>query len=827
MMKFDRVCMAIYMVTSCMCIQAARTERMLENGWRFHLGDVVGAELVNYDDSRWQIVNIPHDWAISGPFSRDNDLQEVRVIQDLEKKASVKTGRTGGLPYMGVGWYRLWFHADSGRHTELLFDGAMSEPQVYVNGTKAGEWKNGYNAFSVDISSLLSSSGTNLLAVRLENPPYSSRWYPGAGLYRNVHLITTDKIHIPIWGVSVTTPHITDAYAIVNIDTEVCDVFDSLRLETDIYDNNGIKVSSSTNSYLNGKAQHFKQVATIEHPDLWSPETPSLYKAIIRVYVADKLVDEHSESFGIRNIDYIPEKGFYLNGQNRKIHGVCLHHDLGPLGTAVNESALRHRLAMLKEMGCDAIRSTHNTPEPELVRLCDEMGLMMLIEPFDEWDTPKCTNGYHRFFSEWMEQDLRNMIRHYRNHPCVVMWGIGNEVPNQTSKDGWRLVERMQQICHEEDGTRPVTCCMDQVITVLSNGFAENVDIPGINYNTWNYDKARAIWSQGLILGSETASTVSSRNVYKFPVKMKANAQYDDHQSSGYDVEYCPWSNVPDVDFALEEDNPWYVGQFVWTGFDYLGEPTPYNNDAWPSHSSLFGIIDLASLPKDRYWLYRSVWRKDVHTLHIVPHWTFPDRVGKVTPVMVYTDSPLAELFLNGRSLGVRKKTKGQYGQKAFNDNNLNSLDRYRLVWNDVIYEPGELKVIAYNEDGSMVGEKIIRTAGKPHHINLTCSRKNILASSKELVYITVNIVDKDGNLCPDDTRKVTVKVRGVGKNIAMANGDPTCLEPFDGKKMSCFGGQLTTIVGSNGMPGNIEITCFADGVRPGSLTIKTEFPIE
>ena len=594
-------------------LNAQRSEYLLEKGWKFTKGEVSNAEAPAFNDTKWETVTIPHDWAIFGPFDKNNDLQNVAVTQNFETQASLKTGRTGGLPYVGTGWYRTTFHSTPGKQTTLIFDGAMSEARVFVNGKEACFWPYGYNSFYCDVTGLVNEDGkNNVLAVRLENRPQSSRWYPGAGLYRNVHVVTTEKIHVPVWGTQITTPFVKDEYASVCLHTTILNAGKTeLTVTTDIVDADGQVVSTKTNKGYINHDQPFTQNFIVEQPKLWSPETPVLYKAVSKIYAGDTLLDTYTTRFGIRTIEYVPDKGFYLNGKRRKFQGVCNHHDLGPLGAAVNVAALRHQLTLLKDMGCDAIRTSHNMPAPELVELCDEMGFMMMLEPFDEWDIAKCDNGYHRFFNEWAEKDMVNMLRQYRNNPCVVMWSIGNEVPTQWNPEVYKVAKFLQDICHREDPTRPVTCGMDQVKSVLANGFAAMLDIPGLNYRAHMYDEAYERLPQNLILGSETSSTVSSRGVYKFPVERKAGAMYDDHQSSSYDLEYCSWSNIPDIDFARAEDHDWTIGQFVWTGFDYLGEPSPYDTDAWPNHSSMFGIIDLASIPKDRYYLYRSVWNKE------------------------------------------------------------------------------------------------------------------------------------------------------------------------------------------------------------------------
>lgn len=807
-----------YLMTMGFCLalnlHAQRSEYLLEKGWKFTKGEVSNAEMPAFNDAKWETVDIPHDWAIFGPFDKNNDLQNVAVTQNLETQASLKTGRTGGLPYVGIGWYRTTFHSTPGKQTTLIFDGAMSEARVFVNGKEACFWPCGYNSFYCDVTSLVNEDGkNNTLAVRLENRPQSSRWYPGAGLYRNVHVVTTEKIHVPVWGTQITTPYVKDEYASVCLRTTILNAGKTeLTVVTDIMDADGQVVSTKTNKGVINHGQPFTQNFIVERPKLWSPETPVLYKAVSKIYSGDTLLDTYSTRFGIRTIEYIADKGFYLNGKRRKFQGVCNHHDLGPLGAAINVAALRHQLTLLKEMGCDAIRTSHNMPAPELVELCDEMGFMMMLEPFDEWDIAKCDNGYHRFFNEWAEKDMVNMLRQYRNNPCVVMWSIGNEVPTQWSPEGYKVAKFLQDICHREDPTRPVTCGMDQVKSVLANGFAAMLDIPGLNYRTHLYDEAYERLPQNIILGSETSSTVSSRGVYKFPVERKAGAMYDDHQSSSYDLEYCNWSNIPDIDFARAEDHEWTIGQFVWTGFDYLGEPSPYDTNAWPNHSSMFGIIDLASIPKDRYYLYRSVWNKEAETLHILPHWNWEGREGEKTPVFVYTNYPSAELFINGKSYG--RQTKHKNGTVE---------NRYRLMWHDAVYQPGEVRVVAYDEQGNPVAEKTIRTAGKPHHIELVTDRSSLQADGKDLAYVTLRIVDKDGNLCPNDGRLVSFKVKGAGKYRASANGDPTCLDLFHKPEMHAFGGMLTVIVQSGEKTGEIELQATAKGIKTGAIRIPVK----
>jgi beta-galactosidase len=789
-------------------------ERLLTKGWKFEKTADTTACLPGYNDSKWQQVEVPHDWAISGPFSEYNDLQKVQIIQNNETDASIKSGRTGGLPYIGAGCYRTSFsisQAEAGGRVRIVFDGAMSDAVVYVNGRMAGRWPYGYNSFFFDITSLL-RPGENLLAVRLQNQPESSRWYPGAGLYRNVHLLLTPRENIAVWGTYITTPVIRPGMARVEMATTVeadPSAFDHLSLVTTIQAPGGQVVATANTVLMATDSNRFHQVLEVQNPLLWSPESPVLYTAVSRLYNNGLLRDEYTTTFGIRSFKFEAGKGFSLNGQYRKFKGVCNHHDLGPLGTAINVDALRKQLTMLKDMGADAIRTSHNMPAPELVKLCDEMGFMMMVESFDEWKSPKVKNGYSHLFDEWAEKDIVNMIRHYRNNPSVIMWSIGNEIPDQSTKGGNKILKFLQDICHREDPTRPVTAGMDRIWDAVNNNFAALLDIPGFNYKPRLYDSANKRLPQGFILGTETASTVSSRGVYKFPVTPAKMKMYDDNQCSSYDVEYCNWSQIPDDEFVKQDDLPFVVGEFVWTGFDYLGEPTPYD-EKWPSHSSYFGIIDLASIPKDRYYLYRSKWNTQSPTLHLVPHWTFPGREGQVTPVFCYTSYPAAELFVNGKSMGRQAK------------NTSSNMSRYRLMWNDVVYQPGNIHVVAYDSLGNKAAEQVVYTAGKPHHIEVTADTTMLKADGKSLAYLTVKVVDAKGNLCPLADNEVAIKVTGAGRFKGIANGDAANIQSFVAPHMKVFGGMLTTIVTSAETPGEVRIVAEAKGLRSAAVTLQS-----
>ncbi len=788
---------------------ASRSIITLSDHWKFKKGDISGAEKVDFNDNKWETVSVPHDWAIYGPFDKEVDKQTVRIVQNQEKKATEKYGRTGSLPHIGVGWYRTTFNLQDlqeGKKALLVFDGAMSNAQVFINGEKIGYRPYGYSYFYFDISNYINPESDNTLAVRLENKEKSSRWYPGAGLYRKVQIIVKDKVCFNQWGTFITTPYIDDNIAKVNIKSEVTG--DNVYVETVIKDNSGSVVAKNKNDQIFGNT--VEQNIAVKNPELWSPENPVLYTAELRLYQDSKLKDVQEIRFGIRSISYTAGKGFQLNGEYTKFKGVCLHHDLGPLGAAVNKAALKRQLTILKDMGCNAIRSSHNMPSHEQLELCDEMGFLFLAESFDEWAKPKVKNGYNLYFNEWAEKDVVNLVHATRNHPCIVMWSSGNEVPDQRGSVGVKRAKMLQEIFHREDPTRPVTVGMDQVKAVMASGFGAIMDIPGLNYRVHLYEEAYDRFPQGFLLGSETASTVSSRGIYKFPVEKAKNKMYEDGQCSSYDFEYCSWSNLPDDDAVLQDDKDWVIGEFVWTGFDYLGEPTPYDTQ-WPSHSSYFGICDLGGIPKDRFYWYRSRWNTKDETLHILPHWNWEGREGEVTPVFVYTNYKKAELFINGKSQGIQEKN---------NDSNQN---RYRLMWMNVKYEPGTIKVVAYDDNDKPVAEKEIHTSGAPDHIELSVDRSLINADGKDISYVTASIVDKDGNLCPKATNQLNFKVKGNGKYRAACNGDATSLEQFHLPTMKAFSGKLVVLVQSNNSPGDIELKVYGKGLKSGIVKIKSE----
>ena len=761
------------------------------------------------DSVNYKPVTIPHDWAINGPFDKKWDLQFVAIVQNGETEKTEKSGRSGALPWIGRGFYKTTVDLKKLPKTAILeFDGAMADPHVYINGKLAGHWAYGYNAFRVDAAPYL-KKGKNEISVSLNNREESSRWYPGGGLYRPVQLVTNaDAATINPWGCYFRTESIGDGKAEVSICTNINNVDKTLSIENQLVDAAGKVVAQFKYGDFDAQGNVVKKL-TVDNAQLWSPETPYLYKLVTRLYRNNRLIDQTQQKVGIRTVRVAQYDGFQLNGVSRKIKGVCLHHDLGPLGAAVNKAALIRQIRTMKDMGCDAIRTAHNMPSTWQMEVCDSMGMMVMAESFDMWIYPKCKNGYALNFKEWADKDIENLVLNHRNHPSIVMWSIGNEIPEQWSEEGRDISKHLQDICHKFDPTRPVTQGMDQAEGALKSGFAQVMDVPGFNYRVHKYDNNIKQLPKGFLLGSETASTVSSRGVYKFPVEASDSKTYADGQCSSYDVEYCPWSNLPDDDWRMQDDRDYTIGEFVWTGYDYLGEPSPYD-EYWPSRSSYFGICDLAGLPKDRYYLYRSHWRKDDATLHVLPHWTFPGREGETTPVYCYTSWPSAELFVNGKSQGRIVKNADT------------RLDRYRLRWNNVKYEPGEIKVVAYDYDGTPKGEKIIRTAGAPARIVLKADRNSISSKGEDLSFVTVSVVDKDGNPCPTATNKMKFNVSGAAKFRAACNGDATSLVAFNSTEMPLFSGELVVVV--EGLKrGAATLSVSADGLTTATLPITVE----
>jgi beta-galactosidase len=775
------------------------------------------------DDRDWRKLNLPHDWAIEGPFE-----------QRLE-------GSTGKLKFSGPVWYRKHFDVpatDSGRKIFLDMDGAMSYAQVWLNGRFVGGWPYGYASFELDLTPFLKMGGENVLAIRLDSPAQSSRWYPGAGLYRNVWLVKTAPVHIAHWGTFVTTPDINKNAATVKIEVNLqneSDAHATVAVKNEVFEINrdgsrGKAVASINADGVQITAHNTgKTTAQIsfKNPRLWSIEKPDRYCVVTSVIQNGKTADVYETPFGVRTLEFSATKGFLLNGEHVKFNGVCDHHDLGALGSAVNVRALERQLEILKLMGCNAIRTSHNPPAPELLDLCDRMGLVIMDETFDCWARQKRPGDYHLAFPDWHEKDTRALVRRDRNHPSVVMWSIGNEIPEFSNARGIELGKELAAIVHSEDTTRPVTSACNDTRSGY-NGYQHVVDVFGYNYKPGEYTRFRATNSNIALFGSETASCVSSRGEYFFPVSNEKGRGRADFQVSSYDL-YAPgWATTPDSEFRGQDKNPFVMGEFVWTGFDYIGEPTPYDSDSSnllnytdpaekaraeqelkeigkirvPSRSSYFGIIDLAGFPKDRYYLYQAHWRPDFPMAHILPHWNWPDRVGQVTPVHVYTSGDEAELFLNGKSLG--KKKKGEF--------------EYRIRWDDVVYQPGELKVVAYRH-GKRWATDVMKTTGPATKLSLVPDRKKILGDGKDLSFVTLRVEDKNGLMVPRSKNQIHFDVEGSGEIVATDNGDATDLNIFQSKDRKAYNGLALVIVRAT-KPGAFNVVARAEGLKDVSVRI-------
>jgi beta-galactosidase len=751
-------------------------------------------ERQDLDDAAWRRLDLPHDWGIEGPFRMD------------------LPSNTGKLPWAGIGWYRKHFNVspdDRGKRFFIDFDGAMSHAKVWLNGQYLGEWPYGYASFRLEMTSHIRFDGENILAVRLDNPPNSSRWYPGGGLYRNVWLVRAAPVHVAHWGTFVTTPNVGKDSSTIRVRTEIDNQSGesaeiAVLLEI-IESGKTAVVASAPEIRMRIPAGHTGTCETgvgIHSPKLWDLKYPSLYCLKTSIRQNGRVVDTARTVFGIRTAEFTPEGGFLLNGRRVRINGVCNHHDLGPLGTAVNEKALERQIRILQEMGCNAIRTSHNPPAPELLDLCDRMGMVVLDEAFDCWEKGKVPNDYSTLFKEWHEKDIRAYVRRDRNHPCVIAWSSGNEIREQ---DTPILSQKLKDIIRSEDPTRPITAGCDNPQAGF-NGFQNSVDVFGYNYKPHLYAKFRAANPSKPLYGSETASCVSTIGEYFFPVSEDKAKGFFEMQVSSYDLYAPTWANIPDIEFEGQDRNPFVAGEFVWTGFDYLGEPTPYYDDTSSSRSSYFGILDLCGFRKDRFYLYQARWRPDLPMAHILPHWNWPERVGKVTPVHVYTSGDEAELFLNGQSLGRKKKEPYHY----------------RLRWDDVNYAPGELKVIAYRA-GREWARDVVKTTGPAARLELSADRTALDADGRDLSFVTVKIVDKDGLMMPTARNLVRFKLNGTGALAAVANGDPTNHDSFQSEQCKAFHGQCLLIVRSaEGERGPIRVTAESEALTSGNILVTS-----
>jgi beta-galactosidase len=785
-----------------------------------------------FDDSSWRPLDLPHDWGIEGPFRKD------------------LPGATGKLPWAGIGWYRKRFAlpaSDAGRRLVLEIDGAMAYALVWLNDQFVGGWPHGYTSFQFDLTPYARPGRENVLVIRLDNPPDSSRWYPGGGLYRNVWLTKTDPVHIAQWGVFVSTPRVSPESAIVSVQVVTeneTGVTAQLTLRNEIYGldpdgrKTGAAVSTGRDSDLeipSHRSAHRTHELVIAAPRLWDIAAPNRYVAVTTVLRDGQVVDRLETPFGIRGIAFDAARGFLLNDTPVRLQGVCMHSDLGALGTAINERAIERQLEILRSMGCNAIRCSHNPPAPEFLDACDRMGFLVIDEAFDCWQKGKGRNDYHRLFADWHEADLRALIRRDRNHPSVILWSLGNELIEQWRADGvtgWQLAAPLVGIARQEDRTRPTTAALNNPVCGF-NGFQSVFDVFGYNYQIGSYAAFREAFPSIPLYGSETASTLSSRGEYFFPVsdvKTDPVAQAN-FQVSSYDLFAAPWATTPEEEWRAGDAVPGYAGEFVWTGFDYLGEPTPYNNDATnllnfsdaaeaekmakqlaelgrievPSRSSYFGIIDLAGFPKDRFFLYQSRWRPGHPMAHILPHWTWPGREGQVTPVHVYTSGDEAELFLNGRSLGRKRKAAGEF----------------RLRWDEAKYEPGEVRVVSY-KDGKPWAEAAQRTASAARRLVLAPDRAALKADGKDLAFVTVAVHDESGTIVPRAGNTVRFSVEGPGEIVATDNGDPTSFESFQSATRRAFNGLALVIVRAReGRPGVFTLRAESDGLVPATCIVK------
>lgn len=783
----------------------------------------------DFDDSEWRHLNLPHDWAIEGPFNIDYN------------------GSTGKLPYWGIRWYRKTLELsqdDAGKQIYLDIDGAMSYASVWCNGQYVGGWPYGYASFRLDLTPYIKAGQKNVLAIRLDNPDDTSRWYPGSGIYRNVWLVKTSPVHVEQWGTFVRNQQVDSEIAVmemgVNIENHAGkDV--QVKLQTSVYLQGkdgrpvGEEVAQSMTKDIAIKKDSWSSARfqfKVDKPKLWDIDTPNCYVAVSRVFMDGKEMDSYETPFGIRTIEFTHDQGFMLNGQKVAIKGVCMHHDLGALGAAFNEVAAERQLRIMKEMGANAIRTSHNPPAPELVALCDRMGLMMQLELADTWQKGKRKNDYNLLFDDWSEADMRSLVRHYRNHPSVIMWSIGNEMPDQATDQGVIIARNLTAYCHDEDPTRPTSLGCNKRDAVFRD-IVNQVDIFGLNYFHKTYPVFKEQNPTRRYHASETSSATSSRGEYFFPVTTDVNDSRSGFQLSSYDMTTIGWGCAPEVQFKMNEEYPFMSGEFVWTGFDYLGEPTPYNKDLTnllnfsdpnelekarkeleelgkiktPSRSSYFGIVDLCGFPKDRYYNYKSYWRPDVPTVHILPHWNWEERIGEITPVHIYTSGDAVELFLNGKSLGRREKA--------------HSYDR--LTWDDVRYEPGSLKAIAY-KNGQKWAEELVETTGKPAALQVTAEKTELKSDGTDLSFIRVAVVDSQGRVVPRSKNHLKFSVTGSAEIIATDNGDATSLLPFQLSERDAYNGLALVILRSQYMKqGKVVLTVESKGLPKQKIALKLE----
>lgn len=777
----------------------------LKNGFRFlRLNeDAFSADMLlpGYDDSNWRTVRIPHDWGIEGDFDRENDISESIIIEDGMKKAKTQTGRTGALPFLGSGIYRKWINIEKADKVFLELDGVMWHSAVYINGHKAGANHFGYKSYCVDITGFVKFSEENLIAVYAEMRKDCSRWYPGGGIYRNMRLVTKPAKHIAYNGVWMRQTYADKNLALFDLSVDICS---GSGFTATITDPNGNITAYRTESDA--------LMVTIENPVLWDIEKPQLYTAQITLDSGDS----QTVKFGPRICEFTKE-GFFLNGRYLKLNGVCMHHDLGAIGAAISKSALRRQIEIMQKMGVNAWRTSHNPPAPELLDLCDEMGILVMDEFFDEWKVPKISNGYSKEFDDHVFEDIKDIVKRDRNHPCVIMWSVGNEVREQWNPEGWKAARMLYDAVRIADPTRPVTNGLSAYPQCYDNRLAFYTDIVGLNYKPHLYKGLLEQYPEKMLLGSETASCISTRGVYHLPAELVIGLNCtDDLAVSDYGLEAPPWAYFAEREFCAQVDNPQVMGEFVWTGFDYLGEPTPYYEE-WPSRSSYFGIVDMAGLPKNRYYLYQSVWT-NTPVLHIFPHWNWDGHEGQNVPVHIYTNFDEVELFINGVSQG--RRTHAQPLENTDDEQALirNQLERFRLMWDDTVYQPGKVTAVAY-KNGKEVMRKTVKTAGAPHSIHLSAYREQITADGEDLNYITAEILDKDGNLCPKADNRIFFRTEGPAEVFATDAGDQRETETFLRTDKKALSGMVVAVIRATETGGNVKVIAEAEGLLPAEIT--------
>lgn len=790
--------------------EAPRVVTTVQTGWRFARGSHPGASRPDFDDGAWEEVSVPHDWAIAGPFIPDGD------------------GNTGKLPWRGEGWYRNRLDvpaAWAGRRVYLIFDGVMASPEVWVNGVRAGGWDYGYMSFYLDVTDHLDPGGVNVLTVHADTRRHDSRWYPGAGIYRKVRMVAVDPVHVDVWGTYVTTPIVQPHYASVRIRATVVNATASdavVTVDQAVLSPEGREIAGGRLAdTLRGESSRDLEVTLVlTNPRRWDVDDPVLYTVRTTVSSGGRVRDVYETPFGVRTARFDPDHGFWLNDRRVQLRGVNLHHGQGPLGAAFHPAAERRKLEIMKSMGANAIRTSHNVEAPEVLALADSLGLLVVDEIFDKYDA-KADIGPDTDFDEFAHRNTRNWVTRDRNHPSVILWSVGNEIGDvQWNVDnGFEKLHTMVNYVRKYDPTRPVTLVNDNPDAPVLRAF-DYYDVLAWNYGR-RWTLARRMEPNKPLIISESASTLSTRGFYELPLPDDPTDFTTSLQVSSYDLNAPEWAEVADDDFMWQEEEPYIAGEFVWTGFDYLGEPTPYAGffmqslglaPEQASRSSYFGIVDLVGIPKDRYFLYKSHWKPDETTVHILPHWNWPGRVGEPVPVFVYTNGDCAELFLDGASQGRRCKSPTAE----------RSIERFRLMWNDVVYEAGELRAVAYRE-GERIGEATMRTAGAPSQLRLTPDRTTLTADGMDLSYVLVEAFDDDGNPAPLADARVTLTVDGPARIAGVGNGNPQSLEPFQADHVDLFYGKAMLIVGSGHEAGRVRIRATADGMRDATVDLRIE----